>query len=95
MKLGSYIKSPNENKQYVIDYSKWLEDGETLVSSVFSVSPAGMTVGTNVIDGTGTLLSYFVSGGSNGVYYVLTVRVTTNIGQIKEDTVHYNVRASA
>jgi len=92
MKLGSYIKSPTEHKQYVIDYSKWLEDGETLVSSVFSVSPSDMTVDTVVIDGTGTLLSFFVTAGTNAVYYVVTVQVTTSIGQVKEDTVHFNVR---
>lgn len=95
MKLGSFIKTPNETKQYAIDYSKWLENGETLVSATFSVSPAGITFGTYVIDGTGTILSFYVSGGTDGTYYVVKVLATTAIGQIKEDTVHFNVRAAA
>jgi O-acetylhomoserine/O-acetylserine sulfhydrylase-like pyridoxal-dependent enzyme len=94
MKLGSFLKSPNETKQYAIDYSKWLENGEILTSATFSASPSDMTIGSYVIDGTGAILSFYVSGGTDSGYYVVTVLATTSIGQIKEDTVHFNVRAA-
>ena len=95
MKLGSFIKTPNETKQYAIDYSNWLETGEVIASASYTISPTGMTVASSTVDGTGTILSFYVSGGTDGTYYVVKVLATTTIGQIKEDTIHFNVRAAA
>ena len=30
MRLGSFVKSPVERKRYTIDYSDWLDTGETV-----------------------------------------------------------------
>ena len=92
MKLGRFNKTPVERKRYAIDYSQWLDTGETVSSFTLAASPTGMTVDGSSLDTTNTILTYFMSGGTDGQQYTLDVRITTSGGQIKEDTVLYTIR---
>lgn len=95
MRLGSFVKTPIERKRYAIDYSEWLDTGETLSTVIYTVSPT--TTSPLVVDATSigsgnTLAVFFVSGGLNGKQYTIDVVATTSGGQIKEDTVLFTVR---
>lgn len=99
-RLSKYIQTPDEEKQYAIEYSDWLADSETLSSVTFTVTPttspafsvpaSSITTGDT---GVNSLLKFFVSGGVDGNTYTVLVTVTTSIGQIKQDTVLFQVRA--
>ena len=98
MSLGRFTKSPAERKRYAIDYSNWLDTGETVSSYSFSVAPT--TTSPLVVDASSlttgsTVLVFFVSGGLLANQYTVDVQAVTSGGQIKEDTVLYNVRAAA
>ena len=95
MRLGSFSKSPAERKRYAVDYSDWLGVGETLSSYTLTSTPSGgMTVdGASIATGN-TVLVFFISGGTAGVQYTLDVNIATSSGQIKEDTVLFNVRSA-
>lgn len=94
MRLGKFIKAPAERKRYAIDYSQWLETGETISSYTLTASPSGLLVDGALVDVTGTILVFFVSYGTAAQQYNLDVQINTSGGQIKEDTVLFVVRAS-
>lgn len=98
MSLGRYSKTPAERKRYAIDYSEWLDTGETIASYIFAVSPT--TASPLEVDATSLatgnqVLVFFVSGGLDANQYTVDVKATTSGGQVKEDTVLFNVRAAS
>ena len=95
MKLGNFIKSPIERKRYTIDYTDWLDTGETVVSAVFTVTPT--TTATLQIDAysiavDGLSVVFFANYGDVGKVYTVEVVITTSGGQIKEDEILFTVR---
>lgn len=97
MKLGNFVKSPVERKRYEIDYSEWLDTGETVSSVTFTPSPiesGGLQVDAYSIANPATAVVFFVNFGNAGSNYVLDVQMTTSGGQIKEDTVLFSVRSA-
>ncbi len=93
VKLATYYKSPAEVKRYRIDYSSWLDSGETLVGRTLTVTPPGeLAVTGDAITDAGMSITYFVSGGDNNQNYNINVLVQTSGGQTKEDDVYFKVR---
>lgn len=96
MKLGIFTKTPVERKRYSLDYSDWLDTGETITERMFSVSPiansSSLTIDASLISGDGKSLSFFVSLGEDDVTYTVDVQITTSTGQVKEDQVLFAVK---
>jgi hypothetical protein len=94
--LARYQKQSGERKRYQIDYSNWLDTGESVVGVVFTVNKA--TVPPLVIDGiqvtpNATGVQYYSSGGLTLNDYIVTATLTTSSGpQIKEDEIFFSVR---
>jgi hypothetical protein len=94
--IAKYLKQSNEHKRYQIDYTNWLDTGETVVGVVFTINKA--TVPPLVIDGIQVLPSltgvqYYVGGGLSLNDYVVTATLTTSVGpQIKDDEIFVSVR---
>ena len=95
MSLGRYIKTPAERKRYAINYSDWLETGETVSSYSFSVTPTTSPVcevDASSLTDSDTTIVFFLNGGIDGQRYVVNVQMTTSGGQVKEDTIQFDVR---
>lgn len=96
MRLGSFVKSPVERKRYTIDYTDWLDSGETVTACAFSVTPTSISspfvVDASSIAADGLSVVYFVNGGVDKSNYTVDVQATTSGGQVKEDTIYYAVR---
>lgn len=95
MKLGKFIKSPNERKRYSLQYSDWLDTGETVVAATFSVQPTGtdaLVVDAYSIAASGAEVTFFANDGVVGTTYTVDVTITTSGGQIKEDQILFTVR---
>lgn len=94
MRLGSFIKTPAERKRYSIDYSEWLDTGETLATATFQVTPSTGTspLIVDAVSSNTTTVVFFVNYGENSKQYTIDVKVTTSGGQLKEDTVLFTVR---
>jgi hypothetical protein len=95
MKLGRFTKTPVERKRYTIDYSDWLDTGETVLTVTFGVTPVTtnpLVVDAYLIATPATSVAYFVNDGIAGTTYTLDVQITTSGGQTKEDQVLYSVR---
>jgi hypothetical protein len=95
MRLGSFVKTPIERKRYAIDYTDWLDTGETLSTVTYNipnVTTPPLVVDASSIDATNKIAVFFINGGLNTRQYTVEVTATTSGGQIKEDTVQFNVR---
>lgn len=97
MKLANFVKSPVERKRYTINYSDWLDTGETISTVTFTPSPtetSGLIVDAYTIATPATSVVFFANYGVAGHQYTLDVQITTSGGQTKEDTVLFSVRSA-
>lgn len=100
MKIGSWKQTPDERKQYTVDYTQWLGAAETISSTDLTgieivEGPTGadlIVVSSSEILTGGKKVAYFIEGGADGVVYKLHVKITTSAGETKEDVVLYRVR---
>lgn len=95
MPLTRYVKAEGERKRYRIDYSEWLDTGETLTDVTFVVTSnttPPLVVDDVMIEPDPTGVQYYVSGGVNDNNYEVVVTATTSGAQIKEDDLLFTVR---
>ncbi len=79
--MATYLKDPSAVLDYGLDLTARLNDGETIQTHLVTVSD-GIVKDS---DGhTDTNLVAWLSGGSDGMTYVLTWRATTNQGRTFE-----------
>lgn len=71
----TFQKDPGATLDYSVDWSEFLETGENIVASTWTV-PAGLTTVTTSYISTKTTV--WLSGGTLGQSYELVNRVTTN-----------------
>jgi hypothetical protein len=81
-----YRKDPDETLDYGVDWSAWL-GGDLIQSSVWTASPAGITLGVST--NTATATAVWVSGGSVGSSYDVVNRITTLAGRVKDQTLRF------
>ena len=96
MNLGKYFKTSDERKRYSIDYSDWLDTAEQLLNVTFLVIPIDaypVAIDGIAIQTGGTSVAFYASAGIEGVTYKAIATMTTNGGQVKEDTILYTVKA--
>ena len=79
-------KDPNATKDWRWDFAEWIADGDSIQSHVV-VADAGITVETSVHDATGVRV--WLSGGTVGQTYAVTVRATMLGGAIEDKTVRF------
>lgn len=98
-RLAKYTQTPDETKRYSIEYSDWLDTGETVSDVSFEISPttspALSVQSSHIVQGdTGALtqLRFFVTGGVAKKSYKVIVNVATSGGQEKQDTVLFDIR---
>lgn len=95
-RLARYTKAPPERKRYQIDYTDWLDTGETVANVVFSFVNQTAT-SLIVVDGVAVLptalgVQYYISGGLDGTTYEILATLTTSLGQIREDAILVSVK---
>lgn len=83
-------KDPDSIIDYGIDWSNWLTDGETIVTS--SWPDLGDLVSVSESN-TATATAIFISGGVLGATYTLTNRITTNQGRTEDRSMYISCQA--
>jgi len=81
--LAKYKKQPNETLDYDISYEKFFSTRTDDIANVVVTPEAGLTLGPKVV--LGKVCKVFLSGGTEGVSYKVTVVMTSTTGVIKED----------
>lgn len=100
-RLDTYTKTPTEEKDRSIDYSRWLQSGETVTSVdsvevtasgfVDEVSP--LVVNDYQPNAAGTGVTYRVEAGDDGETYEILFTIGTSTGEVKQDLVVFKVRS--
>ena len=88
--IASYTQQPADNLDYDIDYGEWLSNADSLLSATVAVAPAGLTVQSPLV--VGERVKLWVSGGTSGTKYKVTVTTTTTLGRIKQDEIKFSVK---
>ena len=84
--MDLFLKDPDASLDYSVDWGNgYLQSGETLATSIWTIFPADMN---EVISGnTPTIATITVSGGIAGRIYQLTNRITTSDGRTDERSI--------
>ena len=80
-----FDKDPNAVLDYQWDWSDWLAVGETISTAVFTV-PTGLVLSSQ--SNTTTTATVFLSGGTVGDGYQVTLRITTNQGRTEDRSIY-------
>ena len=90
MKLGTVTKQPAERFSYTVNYVEALTEGDNIQSATVTVAPAGLSINnTGVYD---PRVKFWVSGGTDGVAYKLTLTAVTADGRILQDELILKVK---
>ena len=88
MILGSFSKQPVEVLDYDIDCSDWIVSDDAVVSATATVDGTGLVI--NSVFVSSPRIKVWLSAGTNGSSYKVTVTITTDDGRIKQ--VEFRVR---
>lgn len=78
----AYPKDPDGHMDYGIDWTNWLQSGETISEVEWEVSDSSITILDE--DNSGNVYAVMLSDGLAGRVYTLTCRVTTNQDRIED-----------
>lgn len=78
-------KDPAAQLTYTLDWSEWLESGDTISTVDWTVAarrndPTPVTVASSGKDGTNTKTYIELAGGQADKTYIVTAEITTNDG---------------
>ena len=82
--VRTYSKDPDAILDYWLDWSEWLSSGDGIEASSWFSSPTGLTI-FDASFGTAFALAW-ISGGTDGVDYLVTNRITTEDGRVEDRT---------
>lgn len=88
--IATYQQQPADNLDYAFDYTDFLQSGDSVLSGTASVSPSGLTVTGPVA--SGKQLKYWVTGGTTGTKYKVTITMTTSLGRVKQDEAMFVIK---
>lgn len=80
--MASYKQDPDDLLDYQLDWTSFLNAGETISSQTVTSSDPAFVV-SNVSETSG-IITYWVTGGVDGENYKVTCHVTTSAGREKE-----------
>lgn len=92
--LGRYKQQPGEKRKRALDYAEFLEATETISTVNVAITPVTATLFavTSILIATDLKsFAYFIEGGETNNTYMAKFTVTTNIGQVIEDEVEFEV----
>lgn len=88
--IGRRKKQPNETLDYDVSYVKFFSKRTDDIATVTATADTGLTVGVNIV--LGKIYKIFLSGGTSGQTYKVTVVMTSTTGVIKEDEFYVTIK---
>ncbi|WP_458796501.1 phage fiber-tail adaptor protein [Mycobacteroides abscessus] len=89
--LGKFKKDPQAVLDYTVDWSAWLSPaGDTITDATATASPAGLSVDSTTT--TTDEVTVWLSGGTAGSSYMVTVHITTAGGRQDDRTMQIDCK---
>lgn len=85
----TFLKDADAVLDFGVDWSNWLEDGDTISSSSWTVTPS--TITTDSTENTTTVAKIWLSGGLTGTTYTATNRIVTSDGRTEDRSIYIKV----
>ena len=102
MIIGRHIKQPAETLDYDCEFADFLSDGDVLMTNGANpaipapldvvATPSGLTLGPTWVLADGTTVKQWISGGTDGVKYKITLTVTTGAGRVVQVEFYVTVK---
>lgn len=89
--LGTQIKQPADYLDYDVSFEDWLPEGDAVSSATATVSPTSELAIADILV-LSPLVKVWLSGGTTGSAYKITIVATTAQGRIKEAEFKIRVR---
>lgn len=88
-----YTQDPADVLDYAIDWGEeWLDAGEKVTSSTWTVSPSDLTMSLSSIVNNDTTTVVWLSGGVADRSYTVTNRITTSDSRTVERSISVVIR---
>lgn len=88
--LGKFTKQPGESQDYDISFVEWLAALSDTAQSMSVIVDTGITLGVTQL--SNGVVKVWLSGGTTGTKYKVTVTITTAAGRVKEDEIVISVK---
>jgi hypothetical protein len=85
--LGSFRHTENDTKRWVVDYDCWLANTASIEQIDVQSSSTTCTVGNISI--LGHSIVFFLSGGTLNEQLTVSLTMTDDLGNIKNDTIAF------
>lgn len=86
MSIKKFVKDPSAKLDYTLNWGEWLqEDDDTILEATVPNPPSGVTIVS--VGHTPTTTTVWISGGTAGTSYDVTVRILTAGGRQDERTI--------
>ena len=82
-------KDPNAKLDYTIDWAQWLGT-DIITDSIWEVSSPELSIES--ISNTNTTTTVWLSAGLAGQVYIVTNRITTNLGRIQDQSFRLKIK---
>jgi hypothetical protein len=94
MNLGTIEKQPREKQNYFIRYKDYLQTGETVSAVTYFLSgdDDALVIQGPTIRTDNESLEFWVAEGTDYARYLLEVKITTSLGNEKEDEITIKVK---
>lgn len=97
MPLAKFKQYTGEIKRYSIDYSQWLDPGETISDVSYEIQDNTLTtplaVSGAIVSDDNVSATFYISGGEDTETYELVVTMSTTGGQVRQDEIIFTVEA--
>lgn len=90
----THTKTPAEVLDYDGDWSDELEEGESIVTSNWTLSGTGLVKDSQTVVGS-SITKVWLSSGTDGTRYLLKNTITTSDGRTLEDWFYLLIRSAA
>jgi hypothetical protein len=92
--MDTFPKQPAEVLDFDVDFSSFLSaaGGDTLLSAVSVVDAATITIASTAVNVVTGVVKVWLSGGTDGTSYKVTVTATTTGGRVKQHEFRVRVR---
>lgn len=87
--IAKITQQPNDRLTYDIDFGEWIPSGDVVTTAVVSVDPVGLTASYALQH---PIVRLWLSDGTNGSTYKVTILASTAEGRQKEVEVQVKIR---